>query len=62
MEISTAIKNKVVSPSICGGFSFLSFPLKQKCSWALRFNRNLSHEAAKFVLLSFFTRIETICR
>ena len=31
MEISTAIKNKVVSPSICGGFSFLSLPLKQKC-------------------------------
>ena len=31
MEISTAIKNKVVSPSRCGGFSFLSFPLKQKC-------------------------------
>ena len=31
MEISTAIKNKVVSPSICGGFSFLSLLLKQKC-------------------------------
>ena len=63
MEISTAIKNKVVSPSRCGGrFSFLSFPLKQKCLWALRVNRNWSHEAAKFVLLSFFTLIETICR
>ena len=34
MEISTAIKNKVVSRSRCGGFSFLSFPLKQKCLWA----------------------------
>ena len=62
MEISTAIKNKVVSPSICGGFSFLSLPLKQKCLWALRVNRNWSHEAAKFVLPSFFTFIETIGR
>ena len=62
MEISTAIKNKVVSPSRCGGFSFLSFSLKQKCLWALRVNRKWSHETAKFVLLSFFTRIETICR
>ena len=61
MEISTAIKNKVVSPSRCGE-CFFSFPLKQKCLWALRVNRNWSHEAAKFVLLSFFTLIETICR
>ena len=62
MEISTAIKNKVVSLSRCGGFFFLSFLLKQKYLWALHVNRNWSHEAAKFVLLSFFTLIETICR